>query len=113
MAAPSSSTPSGSEPADHARGLHAEDGAQALASGKDAVAHGLMNGSGILRAGGQEPLQRRVGSLLTVEKSFFQHGRFKVYQRDGQCFQLGPVRKFIARMKKPGRSRAVSYSENA
>jgi len=68
----------GERAGNHARGLHAEDGAQALASGKDAVAHGLMNCGGILRAGGQQTFERRVGSLLTVEKSFFQHGRLKV-----------------------------------
>ena len=68
----------GERAGDHARRLHAEDGAQALASGKDAVAHGLMNCGGILRAGGQQTFERRVGSLLTVEKSFFQHGRLKV-----------------------------------
>ena len=38
----------GERAGDHASGFHAENGAQALASGEDAVAHGFVDGAGML-----------------------------------------------------------------
>ena len=46
---------------DHARGFHAEDGAEALAAGEDAVAHGAVNGVRLGGGGGEEALERGVG----------------------------------------------------
>ena len=46
---------------DHARGFHAEDGAQALAAGEDAVAHGTVDGVGQRLRRGQEPFEGSVG----------------------------------------------------
>ena len=68
-AAPSSSMPSGNAAGDHLRGLHAEDGTQALAAGKNAVPHGLMDGRGILRSGGKQALERLVGEDATLFQS--------------------------------------------
>ena len=45
----------------HARGFHAEDGAQALAAGEDAVAHGAVDGVGQRLGRGQEPFEGCVG----------------------------------------------------
>ena len=51
----------GEAPGDHARGLHAEDGAEALAAREGAVAHGAMDGVRLGGRGGQQALQRGVG----------------------------------------------------
>jgi hypothetical protein len=61
--------------AHHSCRLHAENGPQPFASGKNAMAHGLVDGTRILRGRGQQSFQCGVGKLLALEQSFFQHGR--------------------------------------
>ena len=65
--------PAGKGTGDHSRRLHAENGAQALPSGKDAVSHGLVYGGRIGRAGREQTLERGVGDLQTFYKDVFQH----------------------------------------
>ena len=43
---------------DHACGFHAEDGAEALASGEGAVAHGAVDGVGFGGSGGKKAFER-------------------------------------------------------
>jgi hypothetical protein len=57
----------------HASGLHAKNRPEALAARKNAVAHCLMNGSGMLRGGRQKPFERRVGDGASLFKYRFQH----------------------------------------
>jgi hypothetical protein len=57
----------------HLPGLHAQDGPQALAAGKHAVPHGLMNGGRILRGGREQPLQCLVNDDASLSQSFFEH----------------------------------------
>ncbi len=45
----------------HARGFHAEDGAETLAAGEGAVAHGAVDGVGFGGGRGKEALERCVG----------------------------------------------------
>ena len=45
----------------HAGGFHAEDGAEALAAGEGAVAHGAVDGVGFGGGRGEEALERCVG----------------------------------------------------
>ena len=53
--------------AHHPRRLHAQDGTQSLASGKDTVAHRLVDGGGILRRCRQQTFQRGIGNFLALE----------------------------------------------
>src|SRR5271157_2243241 len=53
----------------HLRGLHAEDGPQPLAAGKNAVPHGLMDGRRILRGWREQAFQRVVGQ----DTAFFEY----------------------------------------
>jgi hypothetical protein len=48
---------------DHACGLHAEDGAEALAACEGAVTHGAVDGVGEGVGGGQKPFEGGVGTL--------------------------------------------------
>ena len=48
-------------PGYHAGGFHAEDGAEALAAGEDAVAHGAVDGVRFGGGGGEEAFERGVG----------------------------------------------------
>ena len=59
----------------HARGLHAKDGPQALAAGEHAMPHGLMDGRGILRWRGEQPLQRFISRKPSLFECVFQHGK--------------------------------------
>ena len=58
---------------DNASGFHAEDGAQAFASGKYAVAHRLMNGRGILRGRRKQPFQGLVGDDASLFEDVLEH----------------------------------------
>jgi len=59
----------------HAAGFATEDGAQALASGKHAVAHRLVDRSRVLRLGGKQTLQRPIGRNPTFFQCVSQHGK--------------------------------------
>jgi hypothetical protein len=58
---------------DHLPGLNAENGPQALATGKHAVPHGLMNAGGILRRSREQALQYLVGDDSTLLQSVLEH----------------------------------------
>ena len=60
---------------DHAARFHAENGAQAFAAGEHAVAHGLMNGRGMLGCGRQKPFERGIGGGAALLQNLFQHGK--------------------------------------
>ena len=68
----------GDGPMDHARGFHDEDRAETLASGEDAVTHGLMDGWRILRAGREQTLESGVGEFAAVGEGVFQHERVSI-----------------------------------
>jgi hypothetical protein len=55
----------------HAGGLDAEHGAQALASGEDAVAHGAVDGRRGLVLCGDEAFERAFGALGSGAQGFF------------------------------------------
>ena len=59
---------------DHAPRFHAQDWPQALAAGKHAVPHGLMDGCWMLGSGRQEPVERNVGGFASLLQNVFQHG---------------------------------------
>ena len=61
-------------------GLHGEHRAQALAAGKDGVAHGAVNRSGNRFDGGNESLKRAVGELRA-----FLDQRFHVGGHSSSC----------------------------
>ena len=58
---------------DHPARLHTENWAQALAAGKHAVAHGLMDGLRMLVRRREKPFQSRVCGSATQFKNLFQH----------------------------------------
>src|ERR1035437_182616 len=58
---------------DHAPRFHAEDRPQALAAGKHAVPHGLMDGGWMLGGGGQELFEGAVGVGASLLQNVFQH----------------------------------------
>ncbi len=60
-------------PSHHTSGFHAEDGPQPLAAGKHAVAHGLVDGDGMLRLQRNQPVERCVGQLPSLFESFREH----------------------------------------
>jgi hypothetical protein len=59
---------------DHAPGLATQDGTQAFATCEDAVAHGFMYGSRVLRLGRDQTLQRAIGRYPTLFQSVSEHG---------------------------------------
>ena len=59
---------------DHAPCLQAQDRTQPFAAGEYAVAHGAVDGCGMLSGWRQEALQRLVGQALALHQSFAQHG---------------------------------------
>src|SRR5271157_4187694 len=58
---------------DHLRGFHAQDGPQALASGKDAVSHRGVNRRRILGGLRQQALQRGVGEDAALFQRVLEH----------------------------------------
>ena len=56
---------------DHAGGLHAEDGAEALAAGEGAVAHGAVDGVGERVGRGQKAFEGGVGELRRRREAGF------------------------------------------
>jgi hypothetical protein len=57
----------------HPCGFHAQDGAQALATGKNAVAHRLVDGFRPLCWRGQESFQSLINGLLALLKDVCKH----------------------------------------
>ncbi|MGB0038795.1 MAG: hypothetical protein WBQ00_07830, partial [Terriglobales bacterium] len=57
----------------HASRLHGKDRAQALAAREDAMTHGLMDGSWVLRRQWQEPFEGGIGGGASLLEDLFQH----------------------------------------
>ena len=57
----------------HARGFHAQNGAKALATGKDAMAHRLMDGGRVLRGRREQAFERLVGDDASLFENFLEH----------------------------------------
>ena len=71
----------GNDPATMRAGLDAKHGPQALAAGKQAVAHGFVDRLRMLRLQRNQPVQRRVGQLLPLFESFLQHEAVSITRR--------------------------------
>ena len=88
----------GQRSGDHASGLDAEHGAQALAAGEHAVAHGLVNGDRMLGLERDEAVERGVGQALSLFECFLEHEGVSITRRLlGRCF--GTARKKDARRR--------------
>jgi hypothetical protein len=58
----------------HAGGFHAQDGTEALATSENAMPHGFMNGSRVLRFGWEKALQRVIGCKAALFQGLLEHG---------------------------------------